>query len=136
MPNWSDSNKGANHSAQEGKSSLGNLTNRDGHLTLTSIFAVSQMPDEQSEVIVPEAVVAVQNEDRGAHPSVAGINFDARLGTYKAQRLVELLGGVSGIFKASLTELEALQAVSAQLLGTGRSLDLTREELLRHKKPA
>ena len=58
---------------------------------------------------------------------MAGINFDARLGTYKAQRLVGLLGGVSGIFKA----LEALQAVSAQLLGTGRSLDLTREELLR-----
>jgi DNA processing protein len=55
------------------------------------------------------------------------------LGPTKARRLVELFGGVGGIFKASLTELEAagLQAVSAQSLGTGRSLELAQEESLK-----
>ncbi len=53
------------------------------------------------------------------------------LGPTRARRLVELLGGVQNIFKASLTELEAtgIQAVSAQSLGTGRSMELAHDEL-------
>ena len=44
--------------------------------------------------------------------------------------------GVGGIFKASLTELEAagIQAVSAQSLGTGRSLELAQEESQKAKE--
>jgi DNA processing protein len=44
---------------------------------------------------------------------------------------VEHFGGIDGVFAASLTELEAcgLQAVSAQSLGTGKSLELAHEEL-------
>ena len=53
------------------------------------------------------------------------------LGPTKARRLVEFFGGVEGIFRASLTELEAtgVQAVAAQSLGTGKSLELAQEEL-------
>ena len=55
------------------------------------------------------------------------------LGPTKARRLVEFFGGVQKVFQASLTELEAtgLQAVSAQSLGTGRSLELAQEEQAR-----
>jgi DNA processing protein len=53
------------------------------------------------------------------------------LGAGRARRLVEYFGGIEALFHASLTELEAtgMQAVSAQALGTGRSLDLAHEEL-------
>ena len=55
------------------------------------------------------------------------------LGPTRARRLVEFFGGIDGIFKASLTELEAtgLQAISAQALGTGTSLVLAQEEIAR-----
>jgi DNA processing protein len=55
------------------------------------------------------------------------------LGPTKARRLVEFLGGVQAVFRASLTELEAtgIQAVSAQSLGTGRSLELAHDEMAR-----
>ncbi len=58
------------------------------------------------------------------------------LGPTRSRRLVELFGGVQGIFKASLTELEAagLMAVSAQSLGTGHSLELAKEEFARAKE--
>ena len=53
------------------------------------------------------------------------------LGPTRARRLVEHFGNVAAIFRASLTELEAtgLLAVSAQALGTGKSLELAQEEL-------
>jgi DNA processing protein len=53
------------------------------------------------------------------------------LGPTRARRLVEHFGNVTAIFRASLTELEAtgLLAVSAQALGTGKSLELAQEEL-------
>jgi DNA processing protein len=53
------------------------------------------------------------------------------LGATRARRLVEHLGSVEAVFRASLTELEAtgLLAVSAQSLGTGKSLELAQEEL-------
>ena len=53
------------------------------------------------------------------------------LGPTRARRLVEHFGTVEGVFRASLTELEAagIQAVSAQSLGTGKSLELAQEEI-------
>jgi DNA processing protein len=47
------------------------------------------------------------------------------LGPTRARRLVEHFGNVGAIFRASLTELEAtgLLVVSAQALGTGKSLE-------------
>ena len=55
------------------------------------------------------------------------------LGPTKARKLIERFGGVQGIFQTSLTELEAagLQAISAQSLGTGHSLELANDELAR-----
>lgn len=55
------------------------------------------------------------------------------LGPTKARRLIEFFGGVQAVFAASLTELEAagLQAISAQSLGTGRSLELANDEMAR-----
>jgi DNA processing protein len=55
------------------------------------------------------------------------------LGPTRASRLVEHLGGIAAVFRASLTELEAtgLLAVSAQSLGTGKSLELAQEEAAR-----
>jgi DNA processing protein len=54
-----------------------------------------------------------------------------RLGPTRARRLVEHFGGVQNVFKASLTELEAtgIQLVSAQSLGTGKSMELAHDEL-------
>ncbi|HXE90241.1 MAG TPA: DNA-processing protein DprA [Terriglobales bacterium] len=61
------------------------------------------------------------------------IALTPQLGPTRARKLVEHFGGVEQVFRASLTELEAvgLQAVSAQALATGRSLELAREEMLR-----
>jgi DNA processing protein len=55
------------------------------------------------------------------------------LGPTRGRRLVEFFGSVSAVFEASLTELEAtgVRAVSAQSLGTGRSLELAEDELAR-----
>ncbi len=55
------------------------------------------------------------------------------LGPTRARRLVEHLGGIEQVFRASLTELEAagLQAVSAQALATGKSIELAQEEMVR-----
>jgi len=55
------------------------------------------------------------------------------LGPTKARKLVEFFGGIEALFRASLTELEAsgIQAVSAQSLGTGRSLELAQDEMAR-----
>jgi DNA processing protein len=53
------------------------------------------------------------------------------LGPTKARRVIEFFGSVQALFRASLTELEAagLRAVSAQSLGTGRSMELAQDEL-------
>jgi len=52
------------------------------------------------------------------------------LGPTKARRVLEFFGGVQALFRASLTELEAagLRAISAQSLGTGRSMELAQDE--------
>jgi DNA processing protein len=53
------------------------------------------------------------------------------LGPTKARRVIEFFGSVQALFQASLTELEAagLRAISAQSLGTGRSMELAQDEL-------
>jgi DNA processing protein len=53
------------------------------------------------------------------------------LGPTRGRRLVEFFGNINAVFQASLTELEAtgVRAVSAQSLGTGRSLELAQDEL-------
>jgi DNA processing protein len=55
------------------------------------------------------------------------------LGPTRGRRLVEFLGGITAVFQASLTELEAtgVPAASAQSLGTGHSLELAQDELAR-----
>ena len=55
------------------------------------------------------------------------------LGPTRSRRLVEHFGGVAGIFRASLTELEAagVRAVSAQSIFTGKSFDLAQQEMAR-----
>ena len=55
------------------------------------------------------------------------------LGPTRARRLVEHFGTIEAVFRASLTELEAtgIQAVSAQSLGTGKSLELAQEEMVK-----
>jgi DNA processing protein len=52
------------------------------------------------------------------------------LGPTKARKLVDFFGGIEALFRASLTELEAagLRAVSAQSLGTGKSMELAKDE--------
>jgi len=53
------------------------------------------------------------------------------LGPTKARRVIEFFGSVQALFRASLTELEAagLHAISAQSLGTGRSMELAQDEV-------
>ena len=53
------------------------------------------------------------------------------LGPTRSKRLVEFFGGVEGVFRASLTELEAagLPAGAAQSLATGRSIEVAQDEL-------
>ena len=55
------------------------------------------------------------------------------LGPTKARKLTEHFGSSEAVFRASLTELEStgIQAVSAQSLATGKSMELAREEMAR-----
>src|SRR5579863_5136334 len=55
------------------------------------------------------------------------------LGPTRARKLVEFMGGIQAVFHATLTDLEAtgLQVVSAQALGTGRSIEMAHDELAR-----
>jgi DNA processing protein len=59
------------------------------------------------------------------------LTLTSGLGPTRAKRLVEFFGGVEGVFRASLTELEAagLPAGAAQSLATGRSVELAQDEL-------
>jgi DNA processing protein len=55
------------------------------------------------------------------------------LGPTKARKLAEHFGSSEAVFGASLTELEStgIQAVSAQSIATGKSMELAREEMAR-----
>ena len=53
------------------------------------------------------------------------------LGPTRARKLAEHFGGAENVLRSSLTELEAcgLHAAAAQAIGTGKSVELAREEL-------
>lgn len=79
------------------------------------------------------AEAAVVNPSTTTVPTLEwlGLALTPGLGPTRARRLAERFGSVQAIFRATLTELEAagIQAVSAQSLGTGRSLELAQDEL-------
>jgi DNA processing protein len=80
---------------------------------------------------VPEALISATKTTDTLTLSWLALALTPGLGPTRARRLVDLLGSVDAVFRASLTELEAagIQSVSAQSLGTGRSLELAQEEL-------
>lgn len=77
-----------------------------------------------------EAVAAVPKTSETSTQWLA-LALTPGLGPTKARRIIEFFGSVEALFRASLTELEAagLRAVSAQSLGTGRSMELAQDEL-------
>jgi DNA processing protein len=80
-----------------------------------------------------EAAVSVRPSTDTPALQWLALSLTPGLGPTRVRRRVDLLGGVQAIFKATLTELEAtgIQAVSAQALGTGRSIELAHDELAR-----
>jgi DNA processing protein len=101
-----------------------------------------------AEVLVPETVAAAgQNTARRNQTHQAqtrentetsalswlALSLTPGLGPTRTRRLVEHFGSAQAVLQATLTELEAagMQAVSAQALGTGRSLELAHDELAR-----
>jgi DNA processing protein len=82
-------------------------------------------------VAVPEALISATKTTDTLTLSLLALALTPGLGPTRARRLVELLGSVEAVFRASLTELEAtgIQSVSAQSLGSGRSMELAQEEL-------
>jgi DNA processing protein len=62
-----------------------------------------------------------------------GLSLTPGLGPTKARKLAEHFGSSEAVFRAWLTELEStgIQAVSAQSIATGKSMELAREEMAR-----
>jgi DNA processing protein len=79
---------------------------------------------------VSEAVAAIWKTSETSMQWLA-LALTPGLGPTKARRVIEFFGSVQALFRASLTELEAagLRSVSAQSLGTGRSMELAQDEL-------
>jgi DNA processing protein len=86
------------------------------------------MPPE--DAALSEAAVSVCKTSETSMQWLA-LALTPGLGPTKARRVIEFFGSVQALFRASLTELEAagLRAVSAQSLGTGRSMELAHDEL-------
>ena len=61
------------------------------------------------------------------------LSLTSGLGPARSRHLVEHFGSATAVLHASLTELEAtgMMASSTQALGTGKSLELAHEELIR-----
>jgi DNA processing protein len=78
-----------------------------------------------------QAAAVALNKDETLTRQWLALALTPGLGPNKSRRLVEFFGGIQGVFKATLTELEAagLRAVSAQSLATGQSAELAQEEL-------
>src|SRR5437660_4096251 len=74
---------------------------------------------------------SVRSNDRATKWIALGLT--PGLGPTRSRRLVDHFGNVENVFRASLTELEAcgLQAVSAQSIGTGKSMEMAQEEMIR-----
>jgi DNA processing protein len=87
------------------------------------------MPAESTEAAVSEAAVPICKTSETSMQWLA-LALTPGLGPTKARRVLEFFGGVQALFRASLTELEAagLRAISAQSLGTGRSMELAQDE--------
>jgi DNA processing protein len=79
---------------------------------------------------VSEAAAAIGKTSETSMPWLA-LGLTPGLGPTKARRVIDFFGSVQALFRASLTELEAagLRAVSAQSLGTGRSMELAQDEM-------
>ena len=83
---------------------------------------------------MPNAAISEYTAPTSNRPSQIlwlALTLTPGLGPTRAKRLVEFFGGVEGVFRASLTELEAagLPAGVAQSLATGRSIELAQDEL-------
>ncbi len=82
-----------------------------------------------SEAGKPESQLARQPNERTL--MWLALSLTPGIGPTRAHKLVEYMGGIDAVFAASLTDLEAtgLQAVSAQALGTGRSIEMAHDEI-------
>jgi DNA processing protein len=80
---------------------------------------------------VPEVLAVISRPSESLALQWLALSLTPGLGPKRGRSLVEHLGSVQNVFKASLTELEAagIQAASAQSLGTGRSMELAHDEL-------
>lgn len=80
---------------------------------------------------MPEALAVISRPSESLALQWLALSLTPGLGPKRGRGLVEHLGSVQNVFKASLTELEAagIQAASAQSLGTGRSMELAHDEL-------
>jgi DNA processing protein len=78
-----------------------------------------------------EAVAPLPTSGKMQELEWLALSLTPGLGPTKARRLVERFGSAKAVFHATLTELEAagIQAVSAQALGTGQSLESAQEEM-------
>jgi hypothetical protein len=88
------------------------------------------MPERARRSQCPKPLPQIANPAKGP---CNGLRWPLTLGLgpTKARRVIEFFGSVQALFRASLTELEAagLRAVSAQSLGTGRSMKMAQDEL-------
>ena len=87
---------------------------------------------------MPDAVIAADPKLAASEANAnqilwLALTLTPGLGPTRSRRLVEFFGSVDRVFQASLTELEAagLPVQSAQVLATGRSVDLANEEIAR-----
>src|ERR1700685_468584 len=89
------------------------------------------MPERPPEGAVAEAAAVSVCKTSETSTQWLALALTPGLGPTKARRIIEFFGSVQALFRASLTELEAagLRAVSAQSLGTGRSIELAQDEL-------
>jgi DNA processing protein len=80
---------------------------------------------------LPEAAAVLATSADAPVLHWLALSLTPGLGPLKARKIAEHFGSAENVFKATLTELEAtsIQAVSAQSLATGRSLELAHDEL-------
>jgi len=82
---------------------------------------------------VSEAAVSIPKAPATSTLQWLALALTPGLGPTRIRRVIEFFGGVEKVLQATLTELESagLQAVSAQSLGTGHSLELAQDEFAR-----
>jgi predicted Rossmann fold nucleotide-binding protein DprA/Smf involved in DNA uptake len=80
---------------------------------------------------VPEALAVTSRPSESLALHWLALSLTEGLGPKRGRSLIERLGGVQNVFRASLTELEAtdIQTVSAQALGTGLLMELADDEM-------